>query len=364
MTCGSPRSPGGQKTFRKKPTRDTLSPEAVQTRVIIVGVGGIGGVLAANLIGEPIDLTVATTNAEIRAAFLSGTARFEGENLPALPKQNVLSRADEASEPFDIAFIAVQPNAIDDVAKSLLPVLRPNSEVITLSNGLCDERVAGVVGIERARGAVVMWGARMPRPAEYIRTSSGGFLVGVVDPEGGALSLAAERLLEKVGPVRRTQNLLGARFSKLALNSAISTLGTLGGKTLGEMMLARNCRKAALLIISEAVRVAHAGGTELERVNALNLEWLARGRGPLRHAALIAVGLRYRRLRSSMLAAVERGRAPAVDHLNGEIVRRGHEVGVSASVNQRAIDLVWQIARGERQAGDATIAALLQGSQA
>src|SRR5690606_19899772 len=77
MTCSSPRSPGGQKTFRKKPTRDTLSPEAVQTRVIIVGVGGIGGVLAANLIGEPIDLTVATTNAEIRAAFLSGTARFE-----------------------------------------------------------------------------------------------------------------------------------------------------------------------------------------------------------------------------------------------------------------------------------------------
>src|SRR5690606_34484400 len=29
MTCSSPRSPGGQKTFRKKPTRDTLSPEAV-----------------------------------------------------------------------------------------------------------------------------------------------------------------------------------------------------------------------------------------------------------------------------------------------------------------------------------------------
>lgn len=274
----------------------------------------------------------------------------------------VLTKASHAQAPFDIAFLAVQPNAIDEVARDLLPVLHPESEVVTLSNGLCDERVAKIVDAARTRGAVVMWGARMPRPGEYVRTSSGGFLVGTLGRSDRSIGATTLNLLASVGPVRRTDNLLGARFSKLALNAAISTLGTLGGKTLGEMMLERTCRNAALLIIEEAVRVAHASGTELERVNALDLEWLARGAGPLRHAALIAVGLRYRKLRSSMLAAVERGRPPSVDHLNGEIVRRAREVGIQAKVNERALELVWQVARGERTPGDATLRALLSGS--
>ena len=38
-----------------------------------------------------------------------------------------------------------------------------------------------------------------------------------------------------------------------------------------------------------------------------------------------AVGLRYRRMRSSMLAAIERKRTPAIDFLNGEVVIRGAE---------------------------------------
>lgn len=327
-----------------------------------MGVGGIGGVLAAHLLRENINLSIATTNAEIRRAWLTGEATFGGAPLRALDAGHVLTRPSEAAAPFDLAFLAVQPNAIDEVASELVPVLEPNAEVVTLSNGLCDERVAQIVGPERARGAVVMWGARMPSPAEYVRTSSGGFLVGTTARSQRPIGDTALELLETVGPVRKTQNLLGARFSKLALNAAISTLGTLGGKTLGEMMLERSCRSAALLIIQEAVRVAHASGTQLERVNALDLEWLARGSGPLRHAALIAVGLRYRKLRSSMLAAVERGRPPSVDHLNGEIVRLGQELGVPAKVNQRALDLVWQVARGERKPGQSTLDALLSDS--
>jgi 2-dehydropantoate 2-reductase len=59
------------------------------------------------------------------------------------------------------------------------------------------------------------------------------------------------------------------------------------------------------------------------------------------------VGARYRRLRSSMLAALERGRKPAVDFLNGEVVSRAETYGIAVPVNRRVSETVHAIAFGE-----------------
>jgi 2-dehydropantoate 2-reductase len=131
----------------------------------------------------------------------------------------------------------------------------------------------------------------------------------------------------------------------------------------------RFARRLGLEIVSEVVRVAKAEGVALEKVaGTIDLEWLAltelerqqRGSPSLaaKHALILAVAARFRRLRSSMLAAVERGRPPAVDFLNGEVVSRAKKYGVSAPVNAAAHELVWQIARGNRQPSLSTLRAL------
>jgi 2-dehydropantoate 2-reductase len=66
---------------------------------------------------------------------------------------------------------------------------------------------------------------------------------------------------------------------------------------------------------------------------------------------LLAVGFRYRRLKSSMLGALERGRPPAVEFLNGEVVERGQQHGISTPVNASVRELVWAIARKEAAPG-------------
>jgi 2-dehydropantoate 2-reductase len=75
----------------------------------------------------------------------------------------------------------------------------------------------------------------------------------------------------------------------------------------------------------------------------------------VRHAVLFSAGIRFRKLRSSMLAAIERGRPPAVDFLNGEVVERAGRHGLRADVNRAATEFVWQIARGERRASHDTL---------
>ena len=52
-----------------------------------------------------------------------------------------------------------------------------------------------------------------------------------------------QRLLEPIGPVEITHNLRGARWSKLAINCAISSLGTIGGHRLGELIRYRFVRR-------------------------------------------------------------------------------------------------------------------------
>jgi 2-dehydropantoate 2-reductase len=102
------------------------------------------------------------------------------------------------------------------------------------------------------------------------------------------------------------------------------------------------------------VRLEKVAGTiDLEWIALTDEERRASGSGGLvaKHALLLAVGLRYRRLRSSMLAAIERGRTPAVDSLNGEVVERGRRLGVGTPVNEALREEVWRLARGEDRPG-------------
>ena len=68
---------------------------------------------------------------------------------------------------------------------------------------------------------------------------------------------------------------------------------------------------------------------------------------PTRHAD--ARGFKYRKLRSSMLRAIERGRPPAVDFLNGEIVALGCIHGISTPINEKVTQLIHTIADGTTQ---------------
>ncbi len=112
--------------------------------------------------------------------------------------------------------------------------------------------------------------------------------------------------------------------------------------------------------MTEAVAVASLEGVALEKVSGtLDLDWIAlsdeerRHRGSVglvaKHTLLLAVGARYRRLRSSMLAALERGRTPPVDFINGEVVDRGERHGLDMPVNRVATQMVHELAAGTRK---------------
>lgn len=329
-------------------------------RVLVVGVGGIGGIVTAHVArahGERLGAIVAlSTNNEIVHAIERDGLRVVGEKQPFSARARVVSELGRNEAPFDFVLLATQPPQVEEAARRALPHLAERGAMVCLQNGLCERRIEKIAGKERVLGAVVAWGASMVEPGVYERTSRGGFTLG--KPDGGEdprVATLAE-ILASIGPVKTTKNLPGVRWSKLAINAAISTLGTLGGDRLGPLLRRTLVRRLALEIMSETVAVSRAESVRLEKVaGTLDLDWLAltpaERKGSisiaLKHALLLAVGAKFRRMRSSMLSAIERGRVPAVDFLNGEVVTHGRAHKIETPVNARATERVHALARGE-----------------
>jgi 2-dehydropantoate 2-reductase len=332
-------------------------------RLLVMGCGGIGGVTTALLAESGHDVTTYTTNAEIADAIERGGIELRGDGSSGV--RNVRARVvrEVPPERFDVVLLCTQPPQVEEAARAALPALTDDGAMVCFQNGLCEARVAAIIGGHRTVGAVVAWGAAMLAPGVYERTADGGFALGA---HGKSNLSDTQRLgpianvLEVIGPVELTDNLAGKRWSKLAINAAISALGTIGGDRLGALLQHRFVRRLALEIMTECVLVARAEGVRLEKVSGtVDLDWLAltteeksmTGSPSLvaKHAMLLAVGFRFRRMRSSMLAAIERGRTPAVDFLNGEVCERGRAAGIATPMNDAARAFVWEIARGARK---------------
>lgn len=333
-------------------------------RILVVGCGGIGGNVAAGLAEHDpevlAEVVAYSTNPEIARAVTEQGFRLTGVGGDRVVSGGrCVTSLSEAPGPYDFILLAVQPPQLLAALDEVEGLLASGGRFVPFQNGLCEWRLAEKVGADRVIGGLVGWGASMPEPGLYERTSEGGFILGRIDGGTDARLEQLALLLEIVAPVTITTNLAGARWSKLAINCAISTLGTIGGDRLGVLMRSRFARRLALEVMSEVVEVARAEGIVLEKISGtLDLEWLALteaervqqvGSASLvaKHTLLLAVGTRYRRMRSSMLSAIERGRTPAVDFLNGEVLRFGGRHGVPTPVNAAATRMVHRLAARE-----------------
>lgn len=318
--------------------------KSVRPRFLVVGCGGIGGLVAAHLFAHDHDVSVLTTNTQIASAINTHGFRITGDERVKSVPGKALTELESKTQQFDYILLATQPPQVEEAARDVLPFLAPRGAMVTFQNGLCEERIGKIAGKDRVLGGVVAWGASMHEPGVYERTSLGGFVLGRMD---GAQDDRLEPLafaLESIGETIISSNLAGARWSKLAINCAITSIGALGGERLGVLMRHRFIRRLALEVMTEVVLASRAAGVRLEKVSGtLDLDWIALtdaersavGSTGLfaKHAILLAVGTRFRKMRSSMLAAIERGRPPAVDFLNGEITRRGQAFGIATPIN-------------------------------
>src|SRR2546422_128797 len=141
-----------------------------------------------------------------------------------------------------------------------------------------------------------------------------------------------------------------ARWSKLAMNCAMSTLGAITGFSLGELAARRYVRTLALGIVAEVVDAARARGVTLEAVAGVRPDWLVRLPVPLAHAAVWLAARRRPEQKSGMIARLRQGRPAGIEDLNALI---------DAPLNNTLVRQVREIERGERRISPQNLSELL-----
>lgn len=350
----------------------------MEPRIAVVGVGGIGGSIAANLLRAGHDVTMIdqwAANVEaIRADGLTLTdidAEFTVQG-PALHISDVSGIA----APFDLVFLSVKGYDTVWSTHLIAPHLKPGGCVLPAMNALPDEAVAGVVGWGRTVGCVATISAGMYRPGHVVRTDikAHAFTVGELHGLSTPRARLAAELLGAVGPSDVTSNIWGARWAKMVWNCMSNALaGLLGDARLdAEQRRQRDRVEAALGY--EAAAVATGLGVALEPVLGMPPERLTAAGTPAGLAALSALvgeihaqrGLtpeQAARLpapgRPSLLQDVLKGRRTEVQQLNGQVVAEGRRIGVATPVNAEVLALMDALAAGQWQPGVGCLARLL-----
>lgn len=328
-------------------------------RLLLMGCGAVGGVIAGGLLRAGHDLTIVTHNEEIaRAVSTDGLQVTTPEGAWTVPG-TAHAHLEEVEGTFDAAYLAMKATGVEGAAQGVARRLSPEGYAVTLQNGVVEDRVAGILGRDRVVGALVGWGATMHAPGVYEMTSRGELVVGELDGQLTPRVQALEAVLEAVAPVTVSTNIYGVLWSKLAINCATSAPGAVSGLLLGQILRRREARRLGLAIVSEVIDVAQALGITLEPVGGtLDLTRLylppERRNGGIgldlvaKHAIMLLVGLRFRKLKSSMLQSLERGRRPEIDTMNGYVVDRGQEAAVATPANRALTAMLREIAAGQR----------------
>ena len=172
-----------------------------------------------------------------------------------------------------------------------------------------------------------------------MRDSLGGYMVGELD---GTLSDRARELaaaLEPVGRTRVTDNVRGMIWSKLLINSTFTGLSAVSGLRYGGA--AEQGREAVFCLWREGVAVGEAQGLELVEIHDVHPH-------DFDEAGLAKMMEHMANVRPSMLQDLDAGRDTEVDVVNGGVVAKGREVGVATPCNERVVEVVHSIERGER----------------
>jgi len=322
-------------------------------KILIIGAGAVGGITAAILKNAGYDIHLVCKYPEL-AEKISNEGIFAfgvcGEIKITIPSVDELR---ELEGKYDLVMMATKAYVLEEIARQLDPYLHEGSRVVSMQNGICEDKLAAIVGEDRTVGCVVGWGATMHEPGRLEMTSEGEFIIGNWNNQKDDVIIEIKSILEHILPTKISDNILSDLYSKLIINSCITTLGAISGLYVGEMLARKKVRNLFIKVIREAIHVAegmelqvkpYAG--KLDYYSFLKQNFISEIK---QHLTIRVIGFKYRKLKSSSLQSLERGGITEVDYFNGYIAKQGQLTGVSTPVNEQLTQMIKEIEEGKRK---------------
>lgn len=289
-------------------------------RFAIIGAGGVGGPLGLALAQAGHDVTFIARGAHLAAMRAHGLRIIGLRDVHVEPVQATDDTA--AVGPVDAVLFTVKSFGLDAAAKALPPLLRPDTPVVSLQNGVdAEERLGRIIDPSHVMGGIAEISASIAEPgvirrlSQYVRIRFGE-LDGRMSERGEAIRKAFDGTWVEAVFTPDIETVIWNKFIMLAGTSGM-TAATRG--TFGQIRSDPEIRAMLEAAVSEVVAVGHAKGVALAPdAVADTMAWIGK----------IPEGGK-----ASMANDLERGNPLELPWLSGTVVRLGKELGVPTPVH-------------------------------
>ncbi|AZQ68617.1 2-dehydropantoate 2-reductase [Silicimonas algicola] len=304
-------------------------------KVMVLGAGALGGYFGARLQEAGHDVAYVARGEHLAAMQADGLRVESPLGDIRLPRVHAVADPREAG-PADLVLFMVKTYDAEAAARSLKPVMRPETLVITAQNGVSAQPIlAEAVG----RSAVLPGAVYMPadiRAPGVIRHSAAFHRIVFGPWEAEAMPGARDirTAFTSAGLDAQVSEdiwaLLWQKFVMMAANSAITTLTRLD---IGPIRETPETLDLLRRLVDETFQVARATHPSVgEDAAAKALDFLLREAPPTMHA--------------SMLDDLRRGKRLELPWLSGEVVRRGRALGIDTPAHEVVVGALMPYAQG------------------
>ena len=297
-------------------------------KIAIVGTGAMGSVYAGLFASAGHEVWAIDHWKEHVDAMRTTGLRLEGASGDRTVRVNATSDFSDPG-PCDLVVLATKAMHVAAAAESLKPLLKSETPVLSIQNGLGGpETAARVLGRERVMvGVVGGFGASMRAPGhahhngmELVRLGEFG---GPITPR---LKQVEETWRSAGFRVKVFDDIDQLVWEKLVCNCSLSGPCAVSDMTTGEVMADPDMAKISAACATEAFNVAKKKGVKLGFDD------------PVAYTRDFAS--KIPKARPSVLLDLMAKRKSEIDVINGSIPRVGKELGMSAPVNEAITALV------------------------
>jgi len=323
-------------------------------QMLIVGIGALGGTIAARALRAGLPVRLAARNTESAKVL-----RRSGLRVSGIGGEVVADTIDVAAledygkgKQFDLILLATKAQHALEVAPEVVDLLTPKGVILPIQNGGVARVLADRLGEDKVLGGFSNLGATMVEPGVYEQKNAGHLLIGELAGGTSERTERVARVVRRAVEVKISANMIGAIWSKLLINCSVTTLGALCSQTMRQYMETAAGKEVFRRTYEETLSVALHTGTRLERlaVDPIPPGWSNNfGAGEGYDSWVKAVIDFYGDVKPSMLQDLERGRKTEIDFINGYVVASGNAAGLQVPMNAAITELVHQIERGVLQ---------------
>ena len=301
-------------------------------KIAIVGTGAMGSVYAALFASAGHEVWAIDRWQEHVDAMRTKGLRLEGASGERTVRVNATANPREAG-PCDLVILATKAMHVAAAAETLKPLLKGDTPVLSIQNGLGGpDTAASVLGRERVMvGVVGGFGASMRGPGhahhngmELVRLGEyGGMSGGGITPRLRKVEDAWNGAGFRVKVFDDIDQLV---WEKLLCNCAYSGPCAIAECTIGAVMSDLDLSRVSAACAAEGFAVAKRRGVRLGFDDPV--------------AYVRDFGSKIPNARPSVLLDLMAKRKSEIDVINGAIPRVGTELGVAAPVNETVVALV------------------------